>query len=89
MLVFKARYHSEILGEENILDVPFNILKKDNPIAVARYIKEYVVEASQRNGVYNKWATKILKQNGRVICQLHWVKEIKRGYRIIMDQKTR
>eukprot|EP00957_Ditylum_brightwellii_P024918 1884189-Ditylum_brightwellii.AAC.1 len=49
MLVFKARYHSEILGEENILDVPFNILKKDNPIAVARYIKEYVVEASQRN----------------------------------------
>eukprot|EP00957_Ditylum_brightwellii_P203095 15333202-Ditylum_brightwellii.AAC.1 len=65
MLVFKARYYSEVLGEDNILDVPFNIPKKDNLVAVARYIKEYVVEVSQRNGVYNEWATKILKQNGR------------------------
>eukprot|EP00957_Ditylum_brightwellii_P077754 5908494-Ditylum_brightwellii.AAC.1 len=53
------------MGEEYIIDVPFNILKKDHPIALARYIKEYVVDASRKDGVYNTWATKILKQNGR------------------------
>eukprot|EP00957_Ditylum_brightwellii_P058157 4410474-Ditylum_brightwellii.AAC.1 len=49
MLVLKARYYSEVLGEDDILDTPFNIMKKDNPVALTQYIKEYVVEASRRN----------------------------------------
>eukprot|EP00957_Ditylum_brightwellii_P102893 7842182-Ditylum_brightwellii.AAC.1 len=53
MLVLKIRYYSEVLEEENIMDIPFNILKKDNPVALARYIKEFIVEASRRNGTYN------------------------------------
>eukprot|EP00957_Ditylum_brightwellii_P086365 6572131-Ditylum_brightwellii.AAC.1 len=58
MLVLKTRYYSEVLREENIMDIPFNILKKDNPVALARYIKEFVVKTSRRNGTCNKWATK-------------------------------
>eukprot|EP00957_Ditylum_brightwellii_P030355 2299221-Ditylum_brightwellii.AAC.1 len=67
MLVLKARYYSEVLGENNILDIPFNIMKKDNPVALAQCIKEYVLEASQRNGLYNTCANNLLKQNGKVI----------------------
>eukprot|EP00957_Ditylum_brightwellii_P056887 4312482-Ditylum_brightwellii.AAC.1 len=62
LLIFKANYQSETLGEDNVLDVPFEILKKGAQIAVARYIKEYVVELLRRKGYYNEWATKKLTE---------------------------
>ena len=42
--------------------IPFNIIKKDNPILVAKYIREHVIEISRRE-FYGKWAHRILKQN--------------------------
>eukprot|EP00957_Ditylum_brightwellii_P146009 11119279-Ditylum_brightwellii.AAC.1 len=54
VLILKARYQSNTIGEDHIIDVPFDILKKDTPIQVARYIKEYVVEGSRRLGRYNQ-----------------------------------
>eukprot|EP00957_Ditylum_brightwellii_P080720 6138960-Ditylum_brightwellii.AAC.1 len=63
LLILKARYKSETIGEDNVLDVPFEVSKNDAPIAVARYIQEYVVEVSRRKGRYNEWATKVLKSN--------------------------
>eukprot|EP00957_Ditylum_brightwellii_P055476 4203837-Ditylum_brightwellii.AAC.1 len=38
MLVLKARYYSEVLGEDNILDIPSNIMKKDNPAVLIKAI---------------------------------------------------
>eukprot|EP00957_Ditylum_brightwellii_P168717 12841856-Ditylum_brightwellii.AAC.1 len=57
-LILKVQYYITVLAEDNIEEVPFTIIKKDEPLALARYIKEYVVEKSRRNGFYNTWATK-------------------------------
>eukprot|EP00957_Ditylum_brightwellii_P203021 15332896-Ditylum_brightwellii.AAC.1 len=37
MLILKAPYHSKTVGEENIIDAPFNNLKKDNLVILERY----------------------------------------------------
>eukprot|EP00957_Ditylum_brightwellii_P181481 13824252-Ditylum_brightwellii.AAC.1 len=77
LLKLKARYYSDMIGEDNVIDVSFNILKKDAPVALARC-----------NGVYNDWAIKIPKSNTRTIRWMHQIKEIDRGFRIKMDNRT-
>ena len=52
--------------DEAIVDIPFGVSKKDEPVIVARYIKEYVVE-DKRQGDYNTWAKKTLKCHTRTI----------------------
>eukprot|EP00957_Ditylum_brightwellii_P058693 4451394-Ditylum_brightwellii.AAC.1 len=86
MLVLKARYYSEVLGEDNIMDISFNIMKKDNPVVFAQYIKEYVVDALQRNSVYSTWANKLLKQNGRVVQRNRQTRELTWGK--ILDKEA-
>ena len=89
-LILKARYWSDVLGEDNILEVPFGILKKDYPMDVARYVKNYVVEKSRRDGQFNAWASKVLKANARRIKRMYRMKEIDRSFRIgVLKQSGR
>ena len=61
--------------EEETLQVPFLVLKKDVPLELARYIRDKVVEDSRR-GHYNTWAKKVIKNHGRT------VRRIRRYYNI-------
>lgn len=64
LLIFNVELQSGTTYE-----VPFNIIKKDRPIEVAKYIKNNVVE-SRRGGKYNTWAKKILVRSQRTIRRM-------------------
>jgi len=71
--------------EEERLQVPFLVLKKDVPLELARCIRDKVVQDS-RQGHYNTWAKKVFKNHGRTI------RRIRRYYNIdcmIRAQKNR
>eukprot|EP00957_Ditylum_brightwellii_P194129 14783863-Ditylum_brightwellii.AAC.2 len=86
--ILKVQYYSKTLAEMDVAEVSYRILKNDEPVALARYIKEHVVEESGRNGFYNIWASKILKQNAHVIWRLHCIKETERNFMIKIIQMT-
>ena len=46
------------------------VLKKNEPVILAGYIKEHVVE-DKRQGHYNTWAKKTLKYHTKTIRRLH------------------
>ena len=46
----KARYVGETLGEHEIMEVIFEDLKKDVPVELEKYIRNYVVEEYGRKG---------------------------------------
>jgi len=52
--------------KEETLKGSFLVLKKDVPLELARYIHDKVVEDS-RQGHYNTWAKKVIKNHGRTI----------------------
>ena len=54
---------------------------KDLPVEIARYIKNYVIEASMRKGTFNDWVIKFLKGHTRAIRRLYHVRDIDRDYR--------
>eukprot|EP00957_Ditylum_brightwellii_P029576 2234730-Ditylum_brightwellii.AAC.1 len=62
-LKLKVKYYNAINGKDNIVEVPFNIMKKDEPVSLAKYIKRYVMESSRQEGTFNVWATKVLRGN--------------------------
>lgn len=68
VLVLKVCYQGE--ATDNIMDVPFPILKKDVPIEIAQYVRLYVID-EKRNGFYNEWATKVIKNHTRCVRRLH------------------
>ena len=70
VLFLKAGYVGDTLNEDNIIKIPFKILKKDLPIELARYVKNYVVEASRWKGIYNAWYIKVLKGHTRAVKRL-------------------
>ena len=55
ILMFKVRYTGDV--DETDVDLPFSILKKDQPMDTARYISNHVLD-DKRNGRYNSWAKK-------------------------------
>eukprot|EP00957_Ditylum_brightwellii_P016417 1234964-Ditylum_brightwellii.AAC.1 len=61
ILKLKVKYYNEINGKDNIVEVPFGIIKKDEPVSLAKYIKRYVIESSRREGTFNVWATEVLR----------------------------
>eukprot|EP00957_Ditylum_brightwellii_P171131 13026979-Ditylum_brightwellii.AAC.2 len=76
----KDEWHSHLKSatKNDVTEVSYQILKKDEPVAVAKYIKEYVVEKSRRNGFSNSWASK----------RLHHIKGIDRSFRIKIICRT-
>ena len=77
ILHLKTRYLDDDIGE-HILTVPFQILKKDVPVELAKYIRDKVVE-DKRGGFHNTWAKNTLKMHA---------KGIRRLYRIFNIDKT-
>ncbi len=73
ILVLKVRYSEDGDLGEHTLEVPFPILKKDEPVQVARYIRDNVVE-EKRNGFYNTWAKNTLCNQGKCIRRLQDMK---------------
>eukprot|EP00957_Ditylum_brightwellii_P040674 3078371-Ditylum_brightwellii.AAC.1 len=59
-LILKIKYYSETLAEDSVEEISYSILKKDEPVALAKHIKKHVVEKSRRNRFYNTWAAKVL-----------------------------
>eukprot|EP00957_Ditylum_brightwellii_P088843 6765302-Ditylum_brightwellii.AAC.2 len=39
ILKLKVKYYNEINGKDNIVEVTFGIMKKDEPVSLAKYIK--------------------------------------------------
>eukprot|EP00957_Ditylum_brightwellii_P184695 14067268-Ditylum_brightwellii.AAC.1 len=70
ILIFKARYYSESNGSKDVWEAPFNALKKDTPLKVARYIQNHVTETSRQNGYYTMWARNTLKQATRSVKRM-------------------
>jgi hypothetical protein len=66
ILLFTVRYTNDGELGEHILEVPFSILKGDEPLAVARYIRDHVLEP-KRHGFYNQWSKCTLKNHSRCI----------------------
>ena len=78
-MFFKVRYVGGTVVKDNIIEVPFIILKKDVHIELARYVDNYIIEASRRKVVYNAWSTKVIKGHTRAVKRLYIMKEIYRG----------
>ena len=85
----KAGYVGNNLGEDNITEVWFEDLKKDVPFKLARYIRNYVVEASGRKGPFNTWGFKVINGQNRSIRCMYPVRDIDWGYRLKMDRRDK
>ena len=82
ILLLKARYVFETLVEDNITEVRFEDLKKDTPVELEIYIRNYVVYVFRINSNFNAWAVKIIKGHTRAIRFLYCVRYIDKGYRL-------
>eukprot|EP00957_Ditylum_brightwellii_P190506 14501124-Ditylum_brightwellii.AAC.1 len=52
ILILKARYYSKSTETKDVWETPFNIIKKDSPIEMAKYILNNVVDTLKQNGYY-------------------------------------
>ena len=70
ILIFTARFQGAT-DDGHIMEVPFQVLKKDVPLECAKYIKNYIIDSSKRgSGHHTSWATTVLKQHSRTIRRL-------------------
>ena len=69
------------LTSGKIINIPFDLMKKDRPLELARYIRNHVVE-NKRGGIYEMWAKKIIKQANQTIRTLKHYHNIKRLERL-------
>ena len=81
-MFLKSGCVGETLGEDNIMEVQFEYLKKYVPVELRRYIRNHVVEASRRKCPFNAWGVNVLKGHNRDIRRLYRVNDIDRGYRL-------
>ena len=50
-------------SQDNLpLDVPFNVLKADEPYRTARYIRQYIIEPRRGERPLTEWAIDTIKQ---------------------------
>ena len=82
ILLLKARYVVDTLGEDNSMEVWFEGLWKYVPAGLARYIRNYVLELSRIKGPLNDWVVKVIKGHTRAIRHLYCVMDIDNIYRI-------
>ena len=82
ILLLKARYVVDTLGEGNSMEVWFEGLGKYVPAGLARYIRNYVLELSRIKGPLNDWVVKVIKGHTRAIRHLYRVMDIDNIYRI-------
>mmetsp|Transcript_21309 Transcript_21309/g.46531 ORF Transcript_21309/g.46531 Transcript_21309/m.46531 type:complete len:126 (-) Transcript_21309:306-683(-) len=68
ILHFESQHVDSIRGEYCVVS-PFSELKQDQPIACAKYIREYIAESRRRNSRFGKrplndWASGVLLGTG-------------------------
>jgi hypothetical protein len=66
VLIFTVRYTNDGELGEHSLEVPFPIIKSDQPLSVAKYIRDNEIE-TKRNGFCNHWSKCTLKTHRRCI----------------------
>ena len=69
VLTLKAQYTDPTHGMIEI-DTPFKKLKMDEPLACAKYIKEYIPESRRGDRPLNDWATNTIEQHTNVIRRM-------------------
>ena len=82
VLMLKTRYWSAIMDDTILIEVPFPIAKKEQPVAIAKYIRQYVQD-ERRNGFFNSWAQKTLKAHSRSIRRLHRLYNVDASMRVM------
>ena len=68
-LIMKAQYTDTNHGNFEI-DTPFKKLKMDEPLACAKYIKEYIPEQRRGDRPLNEWATHTIEGNVHLIRRM-------------------
>ena len=68
-LTMKAQYTDSTRGTYEI-DTPFMKLKDDEPLACAKFIREYIPEKRRGDRPFNDWADKTIKQNTQTIRRM-------------------
>lgn len=85
-LILKVRYNS--IDEKDILDVPFNVLRQDVPLELAKYIENYVVKERRGKGYFTEWAAKMIQGHKKCIKRLYHSYNIGRTFRIHKSCRT-
>jgi hypothetical protein len=89
ILILTARFQGAT-DEENIMEVPFQVLKKDVPLECAKYIKNYVIDSStRRSGRHTSWANTVLKQHSRTIRRLARVYNVGASFRYDRNRRAK
>ena len=76
--MMKAQYVDPINGTFEI-DTPFRKLKMDEPLACAKYIREYITEHRRKDRPLNDWAAETIKQHNVIARRMHHVNPIWRS----------
>ena len=77
--MMKAQYTNTTQGNFEI-DTPFKKLKMDEPLACAKYIKEYISEQRRRDRPLNDWASHTIQGNMYLIRRMMRVDPNWRSY---------
>lgn len=87
ILYFHIRYLDQH-QEEIVCEHPFDTVKKDIPLEIAKYIRNYVVDSS-RKGYLITWALKVIKQHGRAVRRLYRAYNIGRTMRLHRTRRAK
>ena len=63
--MMKVQYTDSIQGKFEI-DIPFTKIKSDEPLACAKYIREYVSEQRRGDRPLNEWAAQTIKTHTQI-----------------------
>eukprot|EP00957_Ditylum_brightwellii_P003511 265943-Ditylum_brightwellii.AAC.1 len=88
ILILNARYYSDPNESKDVWEAPFNALKKDTPLEVARYIQNHVTETSRQNRHYTMCARSILKQATRSVKRMRRLFGADKYYRSKVAQRS-
>ena len=89
-LILKVNYISDD-QEIHTLEILFQILKKDEPLELAKYIQEKVLD-EKRKGKYNIWASTTIKSHNRCVRRLYKsynVQIINKSRRVIINRRNK
>lgn len=89
VLLLKARYQGQSSGE-NVMEVPFRLLRKDVPLECAKYIRQHVIDSNRRSqGPHTEWANKFIKQHSRATRRLYRIYNIDASMRYQRSRRAK
>jgi hypothetical protein len=72
ILIFTAQYYSDD-GRPHTIQTPLSTLKVEEPVACAKYIREYIPETRRGERPLNQWAQETLKKQGNLIRRMQTI----------------